>query len=537
MTFSKSEGHRGGQEPALDDEDILAHLGYKQHFQRKMNTWSVGAFCFSIMAILGSFATTLNFPITNGGNVGVVWGWFTASCFATCVSFSLAELCSSMPTVGGIYYWSAHLAPRRWSPLAAWVTGWANLVGQVALICSICSAIADEIADAVTIASDFQVYYSSSALYGIMIAVLVADGMLSSCSTRITARLNYLYMAVNLGGVIALIIILAVLGPKNSASVAFSKFENNSEWENKGLVWILSLTAAMWTLTGYDSAAHVAEETSNAAHAGPIAMVSAVVGTALTGFILSIVHSFVMQDPSRLLSAGLKIPAAQLYYDVMGKHGCLAMWSIIIFVQFTSGAAQTLDASRALYAFARDGAVPFSHRIATINSFTGTPVNATWTMVLFTAIVGLLELQSTALTALAGTSVIGLYVSYAVPIFLRITSGRNKFRPGPWNLGRAAIPLGIISCLWVSFIVVVLLFPANPNPDASLMNWAVLILGVIFSGAMLAWIVSARHWFRGPIHEVEWNDKEDRQCDMDTARFDDEVNSKKPDVELTDFVA
>lgn len=523
----------GGGHPANKDEDVLALLGYKQHFKREMNLWSTMAFCFSIMAILGSFSTTLTFPITYGGNIGIVWGWFTASCFAICVSLSLAELCSAMPAVGGIYYWSAHLAPRKWSALAAWITGWANLVGQVALICSIFSAVSDEISDAVTVASDFKVYYGSGTLYGIVLAVLLGNGFVCSCSTRIMARLNYLYMAVNIGGVIALIIILAVLGPKTSASVAFTQFENNSEWSNKGIVWILSLTAGMWTLTGYDSVAHVAEETTNAVHAGPIAMLSAVMGTAISGFILSIVHSFVMPDPARLLSTNLKLPAAMLYYDIMGKHGFLAMWSITIFVQFTSGTAQTLDAARALYAFARDGAVPFSRQLSTMNKYTSTPLNATWTMVALAAIVGLLMLQSTALTALAGTSVIGLYISYIVPIFLRITSGRKTFKPGPWKLGFAAVPLGTISCLYVAFIVVILLFPANPNPDVSVMNWAVLILGVVFLGASFAWVVSARHWFKGPIHEVDPDYVEPtEQTGMDVIDKD----KSRPEVELSDFV-
>ena len=217
----------------------------------------------------------------------------------------------------------------------------------------------------------------------------------------------------------------------------------------------------------------------------------------------------------------------------MGKHGFLAMWSITIFVQFTSGTAQTLDAARALYAFARDGAVPFSRQLSTMNKYTSTPLNATWTMVALAAIVGLLMLQSTALTALAGTSVIGLYISYIVPIFLRITSGRKTFKPGPWKLGFAAVPLGTISCLYVAFIVVILLFPANPNPDVSVMNWAVLILGVVFLGASFAWVVSARHWFKGPIHEVDPDYVEPtEQTGMDVIDKD----KSRPEVELSDFV-
>jgi amino acid transporter len=33
--------------------------------------------------------------------------------------FSMAELCSSMPTAGGLYYASAVLAPEGWGPIAS----------------------------------------------------------------------------------------------------------------------------------------------------------------------------------------------------------------------------------------------------------------------------------------------------------------------------------------------------------------------------------------------------------------------------------
>ena len=40
-------------------------------------------------------------------------------------------------TSAGLYYFSAKLAPERHSALASWITGWANVTGQVTLVCSI----------------------------------------------------------------------------------------------------------------------------------------------------------------------------------------------------------------------------------------------------------------------------------------------------------------------------------------------------------------------------------------------------------------
>ena len=43
----------------------------------------------------------------------------------------MAELASSMPTSGGLYYAAAVLAGPKYGPFAAWITGWSNWFVQV----------------------------------------------------------------------------------------------------------------------------------------------------------------------------------------------------------------------------------------------------------------------------------------------------------------------------------------------------------------------------------------------------------------------
>jgi amino acid transporter len=86
------------------------------------------------------------------------------------------------------------------------------------------------------------------------------------------------------------------------------------------------------------------------------------------------------------------------------------------------------------------------------------------------AIAGLLGFSSAALTSLAGASVIGLYLSYVTPIFLRITSGRDKFKPGPFHLGKWSTPLGIIAVAWVNFVCILLLFPPSQVTNVKTMS-------------------------------------------------------------------
>ncbi|KDQ51768.1 hypothetical protein JAAARDRAFT_62297 [Jaapia argillacea MUCL 33604] len=486
------------------DDAKLAELGYKAEFKREFSLIETVAFAFSIMGVVASVSSTFSFPLVSGGHVGMVFGWLIPCLFVLTVAASMAELTSSMPTSAGLYYFSAKLAPPRWSALASWVTGWANITGQVTLVCSIDFTCAQMITTAIAVGSDGAISLGAGPTYGILWAILIAHGLVCSAATNVLARLNLAYVLINVGTTIAAIIALLVCSGGNKVSThdAFTLFENNTGWANNGWAFLLAFTAPMWTLTGYDSAAHISEEVSGAARAAPIAILVGVAGTAALGWILLISASFATSSVSGLLTTTLPLPMGQLFLDVLGKRGMLAIWSLIIVVQFVTGAAQGVDASRVVFAFARDNALPGSRWWKQINKRTMTPVNAVWLVMLLAGICGLLGFSVTALSSLAGASVIGLYVSYATPIFLRITSGRNKLVPGPFSLGKWYMPLGIVAVSWVVFIVVLLVFPPASTVTPQSMNYAVVLVMAVFVFAAGSWILSARHWFSGPISNV-----------------------------------
>ena len=119
----------------------------------------------------------------------------------------------------------------------------------------------------------------------------------------------------------------------------------------------------------------------------------------------------------------------------------------------------------------------------------------------------------------SSASVIGLYTSYATPIFLRITTGRDKFVPGSFTLGSWYRPIGALAVAWVTFVNILLMFPTvrpttaknmsefyNHSPssvrDPCHPDYAVVIIMSVFIYASLSWIISARKWFTGPVRTV-----------------------------------
>jgi len=487
------------------DNVKLAELGYRSEFRREFSRLETIAFGISIMGVIASVTSTFSFSLFNGGHVGLVFGWFIPCCFVAFVALAMAELASSMPTSAGLYYFSAKMAPPKYAPLASWITGWANVTGQVTLVCGIDFTCAQMITTAIAVSSDGAVILSAGATFGILLAILFTHGIVCSAGTRVLARLNIFYVCINVGTTIAAIVSLLVLsnGKRASTHDAFTLFENNSGWRASGWAFMLSFTSPMWTLTGYDSACHISEETANAARAAPLAILVSVAVTSVLGWLLLISTSFAIPSVSDIVGTTLPLPLGQVFLNVLGKRGMLTIWSLIIVTQYVTGAAQVVDASRVVFAFARDNALPGSRFWKKVNHRTQTPVNAVWFVILIASICGVLGFSGTALTSLAGSSVIGLYTSYAAPIFLRITSGRNRFIPGPFSLGGWAVPVGTIAVAWVSFIVVLLFFPPGQSPTAQQMNYSVVIIMAVFIFASISWIFSARKWFIGPVRTVD----------------------------------
>src|SRR5881409_2889358 len=118
------------------DVETLHGLGYAQELRRRMGTFSNFAVSFTIISILSGCLTLYGFGMNTGGPVMIVWGWPFVGVMTLFVGLAMAEVCSSLPTAGGLYYWAAKLAPRdaaAWS----WFTGWFNFLGQVAVTAGI----------------------------------------------------------------------------------------------------------------------------------------------------------------------------------------------------------------------------------------------------------------------------------------------------------------------------------------------------------------------------------------------------------------
>jgi amino acid transporter len=433
-----------------------------------------------------------------GGPVLITWGWPFVGVMTLFVGLAMAEVCSSFPTAGGLYYWAAKLAPRN--PAAwSWFTGWFNFLGQVAVTAGIDFGAAFFL----NALLDIQWGFSDTVAWHTIVlfaAILVLHGVLNQFGVRVIAVLNNISVWWHVIGVLVIVGVLAIAPSHHqSASFVFTHFVNGlgwTGWGSKIYVILLGLLLAQYTFTGYDASAHMTEETRDAARSGPRGIVTSIVVSLVAGWVLLIGVTFAIQNYAT--EAGNLVPPAQIFIDALGATGGKLLLLIVIVAQLFCGMASVTANSRMIYAFSRDGALPFSNFWHHINPKTRTPTNAVWLGAGGALILGLPYLgNSTAYAAVTSIAVIGLYVAYVLPTFLRLRLG-SAFQRGPWHLGRWSRPIGIIAVTWVCIISVLFMLPTLSPIKWSNFNYTVIAVVVVLGFAGIWWLVSARYWFKGP---------------------------------------
>jgi amino acid permease (GABA permease) len=477
-----------------DDQQRLHELGYAQELRRHMSGFSNFAVSFTIISILSGCLTLYGTGLNSGGPVIITWGWPFVGVMTLFVGLAMAEVCSSFPTAGGLYYWSAKLAPRN--PAAwSWFTGWFNFLGQVAVTAGIDFGAAFFL----NALLDLQWGYDTRPWHTIVLfaAILLLHGVVNQFGIRLVAVLNNVSVWWHIIGVLIIVSVLAfVPSHHQSASWVFGHFVNNTGWGSKFYVLLLGLLLAQYTFTGYDASAHMTEETRDAARSGPRGIVMSIVVSLFAGWLLLIGITFAIQNYSGAASAA--VPAAQVFINALGNTGAKLLLLVAIGAQLFCGMSSVTANSRMIYAFSRDGALPGSKFWHQVNPKTRTPTNAIWLAAGGALILGLPYLwNNTAYVAVTSIATIGLYVAYVMPTFLRLRLG-SRFKAGPWQLGRWSRPIGIIACVWVAFIFVLFMLPTVSPITHTNFNYAVVAVVAVVGFAGIWWLVSAHKWFTGP---------------------------------------
>jgi amino acid transporter len=506
------------------DEKRLAELGYKQELSRSWSGFQNFAISFTIISILAGCFTTYGQAWNNGGPIAISWGWPLISIPILIVGFCMSELVSAYPTAGGIYWWASKLGGPAWG----WFTGWFNLIGLIAVTASV------DYGAATFTNTTFGLFKinlfngeetGSAFLHGtfwLFLVILALHAVINILTSHLVALFNSISVWWHVAGVTVIIAIL-IFAPSHHASFdfVFTKHLNNSGF-GTGMLWFyvlpLGFLLTQYTITGFDSCAHISEETHGAAENAAKGVWRSIFYSATIGWVLLLAITFAAQNPKSGNGGSIS-----LLSEALGSGSLKAVLLISSVGQLFCGMACLTSASRMCYAFSRDGAIPGWRIWSRVNA-KRIPFNAVIFMAVLAGIITIPAYIPTtvpgvgpvpiAFYAVVSIAVIGLYVAYVIPIYLRWRNA-DRFQAGPWTNGAKYRWMNPFATVWVGLITLIFILPTTPAGvpfrsgfDWKFVNYAPLVTGGLLLVVAIWWLVSAKRTFTGPRHTVAEVDAE-----------------------------
>ncbi|KAK1300065.1 Amino-acid permease BAT1 [Acorus calamus] len=506
-------------------ERRLNELGYKQELRREMTLFKTLAISFSTMTLFTGITPLYGSSLLYAGPASLVWGWVVVSFFTWFVGIAMAEICSSFPTTGSLYFWAAHLAGPVWGPFASWCCAWLETIGLIAGIGTQAYAGTQTLQSIILLCTGTNKgggYFAPRGVFlSMYIGLTLIWAVLNTFALEVIAFIDMISIWWQvIGGMVIVIMLPLVAKTTQSASYVFTHFETapSTGVTSKPYAVILSILVSQYSLYGYDAAAHLTEETKGADKNGPIAILSSIGIITVFGWAYILALTFSIQDFAYLYdvtneTAGAFVPAQILYDAFHGRYhnstGAIVLLIIIWGSFFFGGLSITTSAARVVYALSRDKGVPFSSVWRRIHPKHKVPANAVWLCAAISILLGLPILKvNVVFTAFTSISTIGWVGGYAVPIFARMIMDEKNFNPGPFRLGKASRPICLVAFLWICYTCSVFLLPTFYPIKWDTFNYAPIALGVSFSLILLWWVLDARRWFKGPVRNIDaQNDK------------------------------
>jgi amino acid transporter len=509
-----------------DDESVLHGLGYAQELFRAMGGFRNFAISFTIISILAGCLTSYTIAFEHGGPIAVTWGWLLVGLMSTIIALSMAEIASAYPTAGGLYYWASKLGSPGWG----WATGWFNLIGQIAVT----AAIGYGLAVFGQVLFDYWFNYSqhmndwfgasfNTSTYIVYALFLTGAVLINVLHIRYTSGLNMISAWWHMIGVVVVVGVLIIVPDHHqSLSYVFTERINNSGYGGTTVsfanpafwfVFGLGLLMAQYTITGFDASAHTAEETNKASRGAAVGMWTSVFVSVVFGFVLLVAVTFAIPSTDEALkTVNALLPIVPwIWATSMSQRWAEFLLFICVVAQFFCVTASVTSASRMMFAFSRDRAVP-GHQLWRRVARNRVPVYSVIGVSLFAAILMIPAVWNYFIGYAVGTAiaVIGLYIAFILPVYLRWRKGDSWDAPRAWSLGRHYKWLDPISIVWVGIVSILFIFPLYKiglpwvdGFDWQFTNYTVIwfgVIGLVFGGW---WLLSARNWFKGPVRMTD----------------------------------
>ncbi|KAF7535331.1 hypothetical protein G7054_g5472 [Neopestalotiopsis clavispora] len=487
-----------------NDVADMSRLGQGQELKRTFKRVSTLGFALINVLTWPSVTGLTVYSLINGGLAGTIWSYVFVWIMMFPVAASLGDMASMAPSSAGQYHWVSEFAPRSCQKILSYTTGWLVALGWQAALASCCYAVSClTLALVETNNPSYEAQNWHQTL--LTIAVAVSATIVNIFLTRKLPLTASIILFLFVLGFIATVVPLWVLVPKNSTIDVFTEFSNFGGWSSTGAACIIGSITSTASFFGVDGVAHMAEEIRDASWTIPRIMLLTIFLNGAMGLVAIITFVYCVTDiVDMVLENSSPFISIQVYYLGLGSTtGATALVCIGITMTYLSAISVQAAASRQAWSFARDGGLPFSswfHKVHDIG--VPVPINSILASLFITVVLSLLNLGSSAafnasvgLTSSAGA--VSYMISIGCVLFKRLRG--QVLPPTRFDMGILAIPVNVVSVLFMVAVVVVVMFPVTVQPTPQSMNYGCVMFGGVAAIAIGYYFARGRNVYEGPV--------------------------------------
>jgi amino acid transporter len=335
----------------------------------------------------------------------------------------------------------------------------------------------------------------------IFYAVCIATLVICTFGNRFLPMVDTICAAWTALSILIICIALSVKADagRHSASYALGHYDKSfSGWG--GFTFFIGLLPAAYTFSAIGMISAMAEECSNPTVKVPTAISLCVPVGGFAGLFFILPICFTMPPLADVIAAPYSQALPYIFATVMGTPGGgLGLIFLVLMVTIFCSISITVAASRCTWAFARDDAIPLAGVWSKVHPGLGVPFNALVLTTIVQMLLGLIYLgSSSAFTAFISVGVIGLAVSYAIPIAISLSHGRKEVATARWNVGKFGYAANIVAVCWIAFEVVLFSMPTAIPTTVVYMNYASVVFVGFGAISALWYILHARKVYKGP---------------------------------------
>lgn len=454
--------------------------------RREFSLGSAFAFAFAfispIVALYGIFGLALS-----AAGPSFWWGFGLVFAGQFLVALVFATLVSRWPLEGSIYQWSRRLLGTTYGWFAGWVYMWTLVIAMA----TVALGAAGFTANIVGIEEP-----SGGTLALIALVILLAG----TAVNLIGRQALKIFM---IGSIIAEVIGSVVLGTwllifhrQNSISVLFEGGGADVDLgAYLGGPFLLAVAFIGWSFVGFESAGSIAEEVHNPRRDLPkavlfsIAFIALVVGYSALAIILAI------PDLDAVAEGAVADPVYDTLTTALGAGIAKPVQVMFVIGFLASFLALQTSASRVIWAYSRDGALPAAGTLVQLRGKARIPVAAILVTTVIGAALFLLSIVAGDIYSLmVNFTAGGFYLAFLFPLigFLVVLS-RKTWKPGSFSLRAATMPVAVVAVVWAVLQFLNIAWPRVAFEQRYL-DWSVwigvVVLGII--GAVLYASVKSR---------------------------------------------